>query len=618
MKHSALLLLLSILLSSTKSISQIQHLEPPNWWAGMKNQNLQLLVHGNDIGETVAFINYPGVTVIKSNKADSKNYLFVDLKIDTKAKPGTFNIDFKKDNQIAFTYSYTLLPRQPGAANIQGFNSSDVIYLIMPDRFANGDPSNDVAATMRENKIDRSFPGGRHGGDLRGIINSLDYLSYMGFTAIWSTPLLENDMEAYSYHGYSITNHYRVDPRYGTLDEYKDLTQKAKQKGIKIIFDAVLNHTGSNYWWMDDLPFKDWLNKTPEYQSSNHRRTVNQDLYASDYDKNLMTKGWFDTTMPDMNGQNPFMEKYLIQNSIWWIETLQLGGIRQDTYGYSNKTLLKNWTCLIMDEYPNFNIVGEEWSTNPLVTSYWQQGKPKHDGYEGCLKTVMDFPMQEALSEAMNAQEGVEFEKGLASLYKTLANDFVYANPKNILVMGDNHDMDRIFFQLKGDVELTKMALTYLLTIRGIPQLLYGTEILMQNFGHPNDHGVIRTDFPGGWSNDVINAFTGTGLTNEQKEMQSLLKQLLNWRKKNDVIANGQTLHFAPSQGVYVYFRYQADEIIMVVMNKNNSDTTIDTKRFSEILKSKTNGENIITGEKFSIQPSLRVKRKSATVIRIK
>lgn len=370
-------------------------------------------------------------------------------------------------------YNYALLKReQPGNA-LKGFDATDVLYLVMPDRFANGDYSNDVIPGMRENKINRAQPGGRHGGDIKGIINSLDYLKEMGFTALWPTPIKENNMPAYSYHGYAITNHYKVDPRYGTLDEYKELSIQLRKRGMKLIFDEVLNHSGSFYWWMDDLPFKDWLNFPPPhpYTASNHQRTVNQDIHASNYDKVLWSKGWFDKTMPDMNGANKFVANYLIQNTIWWIETLQLGGIRQDTYGYSDKEFLRNWSCRIISEYPNLSLVGEEWSTNPLITSYWQKGKKNHDGYTNCLTTVMDFPVQSALIQSLNSDVKEKNLPVFSKLYEAIANDFTYPDPNHILVMADNHDMDRLYMQLNQNIHLTKMALTYICTIRGIPQL---------------------------------------------------------------------------------------------------------------------------------------------------
>jgi glycosidase len=611
-------LLLPVYFICSHSIAQINHVEPLNWWVGMKNPNLQLLINGNDIGETIPFINYPGVSIKKIHKADSKNYLFIDLLIDKNAKPGMLHISFTKNGKEIYNNQYSLLKREQDAALFKGFNATDAIYLLVPDRFANGDYSNDVAAGMKENKIDRNFDGGRHGGDIRGIIDHLDYIKNMGFTAIWPTPMLENDMPAYSYHGYSITNHYKVDPRYGTLNDYKELAAKAKQKGLKLIFDEVLNHIGSNYWWMNDLPYKNWLNYPATYTQTNHRRTTNMDKYASTYDKDLMSNGWFDKTMPDMNGTNTFMASYLIQNTIWWIETLQLGGVRQDTYGYSDKTFLKNWSCTIMNEYPNFSMVGEEWSTNPLITSYWQSGKKNYDGYKGCLNTVMDFPMQDALVNALKETEGSDFSKGLTRLYEGLANDFVYANPNQVLLLGDNHDMDRLYMQLNQDMDLTKMAVTYLLTIRGIPQIYYGTEILMDNTGHHKVDGLIRSDFPGGWEEDTINAFTGTGLNSKQLSMQSYLKELLNWRKNNPDITSGQTLHFAPFNGVYVYFRYSKEKIIMVVLNKNNTATSIEASRFAEILKGKKAAINALTKETVDIKSTITVNPRSATLLEIK
>nr|WP_214457730.1 alpha-amylase family glycosyl hydrolase [Flavihumibacter fluvii] len=473
---------------------------------------------------------------------------------------------------------------------------------------------------MREKKVDRNFDGGRHGGDIRGIIDHLDYIRDMGFTAIWPTPMLENDMDSYYYHGYSITNHYRVDPRYGSLDEYKELSARARQMGLKLIFDEVLNHIGINYWWMNDLPFKDWINFAPPhpYTGSNHRRTVNQDIYASKYDKKLWSEGWFDKTMPDMNGKNPFMSAYLIQNTIWWIETLQLGGVRQDTYGYSDKTFLKNWSCSIMQEYPNFSMVGEEWSYNPLITSYWQQGTKNKDGYSGCLNTIMDFPLQDALVKSLTGHEDADYNPPFTKLYEMLANDFVYTNPNQMLLMGDNHDMDRLFMQLNQDVAQTKMALTFLLTVRGIPQVYYGTEILMDNTGHDKVDGLIRADFPGGWKGDSVNAFKGLGLNPDQLSMQAFLKQLLNWRKNNPMITAGQTLHFAPVNGVYVYFRYNKDQTVMVVMNKGNEAATIQTDRFDEIIKGRRSAVNLFTNETINISQGITIPPKTATVLTLK
>jgi glycosidase len=600
------------------SKAQINRAEPLNWFTGMKNPRLQLMVEGPGIGSAQPSLVYPGVRIEKVIPADSKNYLFIDLYIQPGTKPGTLPIIFHYPQQKKDTLRYQLLSRQRDPRELKGFQSTDVVYLIMPDRFANGDPSNDVVEGMKEASVRRDLPGGRHGGDLRGIINHLDYIKDMGFTAIWCTPLLENNMATYSYHGYSITDHYRIDPRYGTMDDYRELAMKARQKGIKLIFDEVLNHCGSEHRWMKDLPMKNWINKADAYQITTHRRTTNQDPYASNYDKDLMTRGWFDKTMPDMNSENPLVANYLIQRSIWFTETLQLGGIRQDTYGYSNKDFLQKWSCRMMEEYPNYSMVGEEWSYNPLIESYWQKGKKNHDGYQSCLNTVMDFPLQQALIQGIREQEQPYTSTGLTRLYEALANDFAYANPNQMLVFGDNHDMDRLYTQLNEDSALTKMAITYLLTMRGIPQFLYGTEILASNSTHPNDHGYIRIDFPGGWKGDAVNAFTGEGLSTSQKNIQQFMRQMLHWRQQHPAITSGKTLHFAPFDGMYIYFRYAPGDTLMVVMNRNEKEMMLDTRRFAEIISQESTVVPIFGSQPIPLNTALRIAPKTAMVFEVK
>jgi glycosidase len=606
-----LLIIFSLLLRA-----QSLRVEPMNWWTGMKNQDLQIMVYGEKIGETTPVINYSGVTIKKVNKADSKNYLFIDLYISKTAKPGKFPIVFKKVGKTEYTVDYILQSRKAGASQVKGFSSSDVIYLITPDRFANGDESNDVVIGMREKTVNRKNDYGRHGGDIRGMIDQIDYIANMGYTAIWPTPLLENDMPRSSYHGYAITGFYKVDPRFGTLEEYKELADKASRKGIKLIFDGVVNHSGSNYWWMHDLPFHNWLNYTDSIRITNHRHTTQEDPYVAAVDKDLMTKGWFVTTMPDLNQQNSFLATYLIQNSIWWIETLGLAGIRQDTYPYSPKKFLEQWTCSIMKEYPDFNMVGEEMITNPSIVAYWQQGKQNNGSYNGCLKTVMDFPLQAILMQSLTEEES--WGKGLVRLYDGLANDFVYANPNNLLVFGDNHDMDRVFTQLKNDPALVQMAMSYLLTIRGIPQVYYGTEVLIDNTAKPGDDGLRRTDFPGGWKTDNVNGFTGVGLSNDQQQMQAFMKKLLNWRKNKSVIHNGNTLHFVPDNGTYVYFRYNKQDTVMIILNKNTTSTIINTGRFAEIIKNKKSGIDVLSGQQVSIAKEISVAPRSALILELK
>ncbi|WNH09417.1 glycoside hydrolase family 13 protein [Thalassobellus suaedae] len=596
----------------------IDRLEPSQWWVGFKSKNLQLLVKHPRISEASPSINYQGVSIQKVHKADSPNYLFIDLEISDETKAGQFNIYFKFKEGKELIQTYTLKERLLNAEDYKGFDSSDAIYLITPDRFSNGNSENDIIEGLLEQDLDRKQDYKRHGGDIEGITNHLDYIESMGFTQLWSSPLLTNNMSDGSYHGYAITDYYEVDPRFGTLETYIDMSKQAKAKGIGVIMDQVANHCGVSHWWMQDLPFKDWVNQQERFlnkehlNNSNHRRTINQDTYASRIDKKNMTEGWFVPSMPDLNQRNPFLAKYIIQNSIWWIETLQLRGIRQDTYPYPDKDFMANWAGTIMNEYPNFSIVGEEWTNNPLLIAYWQDGHKNKDGYNGNLPSTMDFAMQEHIRDALNQKES--FGEGLIRMYEGLANDFAYANPDMIMAFTDNHDMSRVFTQLNGDVTNTKIALSYLLMLPRIPQIYYGTEILMNDFEKPGDHGLIRTDFAGGWKGDSVNAFTGEGLSNDQKDMQSYLKTILNFRKHNKTIHQGKTIHFIPSEGTYFLFRIFEGEVVVHIINKNEEPITIDLKRYAEIgLKGKTL-KNVVTGESFIWNDDITLKEKGSVI----
>ena len=603
-------MLLTLLTYSASA--QLERVEPPNWWIGFKDGSLQLLVKGNGISSYAPSLEYPGVSIEKVHKGDSENYLFIDLLITPQAEAGRFELQFQAKGKKKLIYEYELKSRTRRSEEFLGFDSSDVIYLITPDRFANGDPDNDIVKGMKEERIDRTDDYARHGGDIKGITSHLDYIDDMGFTAIWPCPLLTNDMENSSYHGYAITDLYQIDPRFGQMQDYLDLSEQAAERGIKIIMDQVANHCGSEHWWMKDLPFKDWVNYQEDLGKedktfSNHRRTANQDAYASDLDKKRMNDGWFVNSMPDLNQRNPFMAKYLVQNSIWWIETAKLGGIRQDTYPYPDKQFMSDWAGAIMREYPNFSIVGEEWSYNPLVVGYWQTGARNKDGYESNLRSPMDFPMQRLVVEALNEKEA--WNTGLVKIYEGLANDFHYASPEDLMAFPDNHDMDRIHTQLNEDPLLTRMAVTYLLSLPRIPQIYYGTEILMQNSAKPGDHGLIRTDFPGGWEGDQVNAFTGEGLSTDQKEMQDYLRKLLNYRKSSKAIQHGKTKHFAPEQGVYVIFRYEGDETVAVFLNKNDEPMELDLERYNEMGLEGKEVENVWTGEKLIWKDRLQLNR---------
>ena len=584
---------LLLLLCTFFSFAQVSRIEPPNWWTGMKNNKVQLLVQHKNIQQAQVSINNKSITIEAVHKADSPNYLFIDLAFAENTPSGAFAIEFKMPSGKKLNATYELKERTKKAEDYIGFSSKDVIYLITPDRFANGNPKNDSFKNLKETAVNRKDDYARHGGDLQGITNHVDYIANMGFTQIWPCPVLTNDMYNSSYHGYAMTNFYEVDPRFGTLDEYKQLAIKADEKGLGLIMDQVANHCGLEHWWMSDFPFKDWVNYQENYEknranwgndfnvNSNHRRTTNQDAYAAKTDKELMNGGWFVPTMPDLNQRNPFMAKYLIQNSIWWVETLGLSGIRQDTYPYPDKAFMSNWAGAIMTEYPNFNIVGEEWSTNPLLIGYWQADKKNKEGNTSNLKSTMDFAMQKAIVDALNEPE--QWDKGLVKIYEGLANDFAYASPQNIMAFPDNHDMSRIFTQLKGDITNTKIALSHLLVLPRIPQIYYGTEILMNDFDKPGDHGLIRTDFPGGWAGDSTNAFTGYGLSPEAKIMQNYLTTLLNYRKNSNAIHKGSTLHFAPDNGVYVLTRTFENETVVYILNKNEKAITLNLDRFKEL-----------------------------------
>ncbi|MFK5959247.1 MAG: glycoside hydrolase family 13 protein [Lutibacter sp.] len=615
------LIFIVVLFFTTSIFSQITKIEPPFWWVGMNNHQLEIMIYGENISQYKPSIDANTIKLIEVKRTENTNYLFLNIDL-TDAVSGMFKIKFsKKGKRNNFSIDYELKTRKKDSKLREGFNSSDVIYLITPDRFANANSSNDIVKGLKEAKIDRKNGYARHGGDIKGIINHLNYIDEMGFTAIWPTPVLTNDMEQSSYHGYAITDLYHPDPRFGTMDEYIELATKSKEKGLKFVMDQVANHIGLGHWWMHDLPSKNWINYQKEYLEgklviTNHRRTTNQDMYASKSDSKLMKEGWFVSAMPDLNQKNPLVANYLIQNSIWWAEILGLAGIRQDTYPYSDKYFMSKWAGAIMAEYPNFSIVGEEWSLNPLLVGYWQKDSKNKDGYQSNLTSTMDFPMQRAVVDALNENES--WEKGFVKMYEGLANDFSYANPNDIMIFPDNHDMSRIYTQLGEDKVKTKMAIGYLLALPRIVQIYYGTEILMNDTAKPGDHGLIRSDFPGGWDNDKVNAFTGEGLSEDQKEMQSFLKKVLNYRKNSNAIHSGRTVHFAPETKVYVLFRILGDEIVAVILNKNEESINLDLTRFEEIGLQGKRVKNIITNKEFNWDKSLELKSRGIIMLTTK
>ncbi|KTD97873.1 glycoside hydrolase family 13 protein [Pseudoalteromonas sp. CR1] len=587
--------------------------EPTNWWVGMNKNTITIMVHEQNIAnEQIKLAKYNGVKLNKVMRTDNPNYVFLNISITDEAQPGTLKFNSSEANQ---SFEFPLLARDKNSAKRQGFTSNDTLYLINPDRFANGDEQNDTVPSMLE-AANPSIKGGRHGGDIQGVINALPYLNDLGITQLWLTPVLENNMPDYSYHGYAITDFYKVDPRMGSNQLYKTLSVKAKEQGIGLVMDMVLNHFGLEHTWVKDKPTKDWINFNGEFKkgknATSHARQTIQDPHASEYDKRQFNDGWFVETMPDLNQRQPLLSEYLIQNAIWWIEYADLSGIRVDTYSYSDKAFLSDWTKAIMQEYPDFNIVGEEWTSNPAIASYWQRGKNNQDGYKSSLPSVMDFSLQESVIQALNEDES--WNTGWVKVYESLANDFLYPDTNNIMVFADNHDMSRVYTELGQDVAKTKMAMTLFLTTRGIAQMYYGTEVLLDNTPS-KDHGDIRIDFPGGFKGQTSNGFTGKGLTSQQKDMHKTISTLLNFRKSSTALDKGKLVHFTPQQGVYSYARISDEQTVLVFMNKNTKELVKNIEYMQEVMPKNAKAHNLFTNKTQLLGDTVALPAMSATVL---
>ncbi|HEY0953554.1 MAG TPA: glycoside hydrolase family 13 protein [Roseateles sp.] len=610
-------LLAALVLSSTSAgAAGIDRIEPPHWWVGMRNTQLELMVHAPGIAKTRARLRGAptGVRVKASSRLDSDNYLFVELDVGAQARPGTLNIDFiGADGKTVASHAYPLRARAPGSAERQGFDGRDAIYLVVPDRFANGDPSNDNAGGLGD-AVNRANVDGRHGGDIQGIADKLDYIASLGFTQVWPTPLVENHQPAYSYHGYSPTDLYKIDPRFGSNDDYRALVAKARAKGLGFIHDIVPNHIGSGHWWMKDLPSRDWINQHPTYTETNHRHVNQVDPYTAPSDRERFASGWFVPTMPDLNGRQPKMERYLIQNAIWWVEDAGLSGLRVDTYPYSDKAFLARWSRAITQEYPKLNLVGEEMSNNPLMLNYWLAGHAKHDGYVSHMPSMMDFPLHYWLREALVEPEGKGYGTGWGKLYEAMTNDALYPEPTRMVLFEGNHDTNRIFSALGEDTALNRLAITFIATTVRTPQFFYGSEILMKSPIERAD-GATRADFPGGWAGDAVDAVSGRGLSDAQRDAQQHLRKLLTWRKTAPAIHHGKLMHYNPLDGIYVYFRYSDKQKVMVVLSKNAAATTLDTRRFSDMLTRRSTGTDVITSQRHNLAATLTVPPRGALVL---
>ena len=589
---------------------RIDHMEPPSWWAAMRDQRLQLMVHGERIADLEPALDYPGVRIAGVTRVVNRNYVFIDLVIGDRALPGQLDLRFGGAGQ-QLHYSYPLLAREAGSKQRKGFNSSDAIYQVMPDRFASGSAANDSVPALAE-KADRNNPAGRHGGDIQGIIDHLDYIAAMGFTQLWPTPLVENDMPDYSYHGYAATDHYKIDARFGSNEDLRRLSTAARQKGIGVIQDVVLSHIGLGHWWMKDMPMPDWTNHGGKFVPTMHHRVAVQDKYGAEADRQNFTTGWFGPHMPDMNQTNPLVSNYLIQNNIWWIEYARLSGLRIDTYGYSDGAFLTEYTRRIMAEYPNLNMVGEEWHKSPAVVAHWQRGKLNADGYVNSLPSLMDFPMMYAMRTALTDPEA-----GFNEAYETLSLDYLYPDPANLVLFEGNHDVARLFSVVGEDIDLYKMDLVFTMTLPRIPQFYTGTEILMTSTAKGRDDASYRRDFPGGWAGDKVNAFSGAGLTPQQRDAQAFVRKLVNWRKSQAVIHHGKMMQFGPENDTWVYFRYDDKKRVMVAFNKNKTAVSLPTSRFQEILKGAKSGVDALTGKRFDLTDALALPARSVVILEI-
>ena len=615
MKKIFLVTVLSVLLCGHNSLyaaSVIKKVAPSFWWASMNNPELQVLLYGEQISSADVSISSDDIVLQEVVKQDNPNYLLLYLNT-SEAAPQTFDICLKQGKKQT-VIPYELKQRRADAAQIEGFNSSDVLYLIMPDRFANGDASNDIIPGMLEDRVDRNDSFARHGGDFKGIEQHLDYIADLGVTSVWLNPIQENDMQGGSYHGYAITDYYQADRRFGSNEEFRTLVEQAHSKGLKIVMDMIFNHCGSENYLFKDMPSKDWFNFKGNYVQTTFKTATQSDPYASDYEKKIAVDGWFTQSMPDFNQRNRHVATYLIQSSIWWIEYAGINGIRQDTHPYADFDMMARWCKAVNDEYPRFNIVGETWLGNNVLISYWQKNSPLAHPRNSYLPTVMDFPLMDHMNKAFD-EETTDGYGGLSRLHEYLSQDIVFADPMHLLTFLDNHDTSR-FYRSEADtknLDRYKQALAFLLTTRGIPQIYYGTEILMAA-DKANGDGLLRCDFPGGWQNDTHNYFDAANRTALQNEAFSYLKKLLQWRKGNEVIAKGKLKHFSPRQGVYAYERKHGDKSVVVFLNGTDREQTISLSAYQEILP-RTSARNVLEGKEVEIGKELTLSHRGVCVL---
>ena len=605
----------------------VTRIDPTNWFADMQDPTLQLMVYGKDIKFADVTTDYPNVKIDSLVRLDSPNYLLVYLNLKG-AKPGEITLTFSNKNGKKTTKKFQLKAREMAGADRKGFDISDVLYMLMPDRFANGNPKNDVIKGMEDQLCNRNEPSLRHGGDLEGLRQHLDYFTDLGVTALWLTPVLENDRPAdggkhSTYHGYATTDYYRVDPRFGTNEEYKALVDECHKKGLKVVMDMIFNHCGDYHPWakhtridengktIKDYPSKDWFNSPNYGLQTSYKLTPVLDPYASKVDMKETVDGWFVPSMPDLNQRNPHVIKYLIQNSIWWIETVGIDGIRMDTYPYADRQAMADWMKVLNKEYPNFNTVGETWVTEPAYTAAWQKDSKLSD-INSNLKTVMDFAFFDRLSQAKN-EETDDWWKGWNRIYNSLCYDYLYTDPSSVMAFIENHDTDRYLGNGKDSTAL-KQAYALLLTMKRIPQLYYGTEILMNGTKTETD-GNVRQDFPGGFPGDKVNKFTHEGRTKAENAMFDWTSRLLHWRQNNDVINKGTQTQFIPHHGVYVLARQYNGKTVLTILNGKKADNQVDVTRYAEVIGSHTTATDVLTGATVDLTKNIPLTQRQAMVL---
>ena len=633
------LILTAMTMNAAKAKVSIDRVEPTDWYVGLKNPSVQLMVYGKNIRDVESVTtDYPGVTIDSLVRLDSPNYLLIYMNVRD-AQPGTMKLTFtSKVPKFKSQISFTLKAREKEGWERRGFDISDVLYMLMPDRFAQSADHNPQVKGMRHYVEDRTQPSLRHGGDLNGIREHLDYFKELGVTALWFTPVLENDSpdsdNGFStYHGYATTNYYRVDPRFGSNEDYRRLCDEAHAKGLKVVMDMIFNHSGFEHPWTKDMPSKDWLNqpewlteeqsghdpmtgfgenaKDSKYLQTSYKLTPVVDPYASEVDLKETTEGWFVPSMPDLNQHNPHLMRYLIQNSIWWIETVGIDGIRMDTYPYAYADAMAQWMKELNDEYPNFNTVGETWVTEPAYTAAWQANSHLSP-LNSHLKTVMDFSFFDKLSKAKNEETDGWFD-GLNRLYNSFVYDYLYPNPSSVMAFIENHDTDR-FLGNGRDTLMLKQALALLLTVNRIPQLYYGTEVLMNGTKAVTD-GNVRKDFPGGFPGDTHNCFTREGRSQSENAMFAWLSRLLHWRQNNPVITNGKMTQFIPVDGVYVIARQYGGRTSLTILNGTSKPATFKADRYREVIKKATRGKDVPTGRFYDLTKDFQLKPRQSLVL---